>query len=114
MNGFNFKATLSVARKDIKIFLKERGTLLYLFVIPILFILAFGGASSIQSDPQKEDIPLPVVNLDAGSEGSATFLDALEQCGGIQCVSYDEAQARAALDKGKIKRRKLGNVHHRT
>ena len=42
MNGLNLKAALRVAQKDIKILLKERGTLLYLFVIPLVFMLGFG------------------------------------------------------------------------
>jgi len=104
MNGLNIPATLRVARKDIKVLLKERGTLLYLFVIPIVFILAFSGAGVGGSDPQEEAITLPVVNLDAGSRSSQTLLDALNQGGGIQCALYDEAQAKAWLDKGKITR----------
>jgi ABC-2 type transport system permease protein len=93
-----------MARKDLKIFLKERGTLLYLFVIPILFILAFGGATGMASDPQEEAIILPVVNLDPDSDASQALLDALNQVGGIQCETYDEAQAKANLDRGKIDR----------
>jgi ABC-2 type transport system permease protein len=104
MNLLNIPTALRVAHKDIKILLKERGTLLYLFVIPILFILAFGGAAGVESVPKAEVITLPVVNLDAGSSASQTFLEALEQGGSIQCAYYDEAQAKALLDKGKIKR----------
>ena len=104
MNGLNIPTALSVARKDIKILLKERGTLLYLFVVPILFILAFGGATSMGGDPKEEAIPLPVVNLDAGSEASGILIDTLNYVGGIQCEAYDEAQAKANLDSGKIER----------
>jgi ABC-2 type transport system permease protein len=104
MNAFNIPAALRIARKDTKIFLKERGTLLYLFVVPLAFILAFGGALGRRSDPKEETITLPVVNLDAGSEASGALLDALDQGGGIQCELYDETDARASLDKGDIKR----------
>ena len=52
MTGLNIPAALSVARKDIKIFLKERGTLLYLFVVPIVFILAFSGVGVGGSQPE--------------------------------------------------------------
>jgi ABC-2 type transport system permease protein len=104
MNGFDFSAAQSVARKDIKILLKERGTLLYLFVIPIVFILGFSGAGVVESDPQEKAITVPVVNLDAGSAASQTLLDALDQAGGIQCKLYPEARAKALLDRGKIKR----------
>ena len=104
MDGLNISAAGSVARKDIKLFLKERGTLLYLFVIPVVFILAFSGAAGLGSVPQEEAITLPVVNLDAGSEASQTLLEALDQGGGIQCDLYDQTQAQALLDKGKINR----------
>jgi ABC-2 type transport system permease protein len=102
MNGLNIPAIISVARKDIKIFLKERGTLLYLFVIPIVFIVGFAGGAGRGSEPQESAIPLPVVNLDAGSEASSTLLAALDQSGGLQSELVDEAKARTQLEKGKI------------
>jgi len=103
MNGLNIPAALRVARKDIEIFLKERGTLLYLFVIPIVFVLAFSSGLG-GSDPQEKAITVPVVNLDAGSGASQTLLAALNQGGGIQCEPYDEAKAKAWFDRGKIDR----------
>jgi ABC-2 type transport system permease protein len=103
MNGFKIPAALRVARKDIKIYLKERETLLYLFVVPLVFVLGFSAAIG-RGDPQEKAITLPVVNLDAGSEASQTLLDALNQGGGIECELYDEAKAQAQLDGGKIKR----------
>jgi ABC-2 type transport system permease protein len=104
MSRVKIPAALSVARKDIKIFLKERGTLVYLFVIPIVFILAFSSTGLISSDPKEQVIAVPVVNLDAGSEASLTLLSALEQGGGIECELYDEARAQSLLDRGKINR----------
>jgi ABC-2 type transport system permease protein len=104
MNAFTIPAAISVARKDIKIFLKERGTLLYLFVIPIVFILAFSVAGSVSPEIREQAITLPVVNLDEGSVESQTLLKALEQSGGIQYEGYDEARAKALLDKGKLNR----------
>lgn len=94
----------SIARKDVKILLKERGILVYLIVLPLLFILALGGAYGVGDASEVAAIPLPVVNLDAGSEASQTLIQALNQAGGIQCELYEEAKARAALDKGTIKR----------
>jgi ABC-2 type transport system permease protein len=102
MNGLQIRAALRVTRKDIKIFLKERGTLLNLFVIPIVFVLAFSSGLG-GSDSQEEVITVPVVNLDAGSGASLTLLDALNQ-GGIQCELVDEAKAKAWFDRGKIDR----------
>lgn len=104
MNGLNIPAAGSVARKDFKILLKERGTLLYLFVIPIVFILAFSFGAGMGSGPQEEVITLPVVNLDPGSEASQTLLDALDQGGGVQCVLYEESRAKTLLENEKINR----------
>lgn len=104
MKLLNIPIALRVARKDIKVLLKERGTLLYLFVVPILFILAIGGASGMRSNPRAEAIPLPVVNLDEGSEASGALIEALNQAGGIQCEIYDQAQAKASLDRERVNR----------
>jgi ABC-2 type transport system permease protein len=104
MNGFKIPAAWSVARKDLKIFLKERGTLVYLFVIPIVFILAFSSTGLVSSDPKEQAIEVPVVNLDGGSEASQALIGALDQGGGIECKLYDEARAQSLLDRGKINR----------
>jgi ABC-2 type transport system permease protein len=103
MNGNQIRAALRVTRKDIKILLKERGTLLILFVVPIVFVLAFSSGLG-ESGPQEEAITVPVVNLDAGSGPSQTLLDALNQGGGIQCELYDEAKAGDWFDRGRIDR----------
>ena len=103
MNGLNIRAALRVARKDIKIFLKERGTVLYLLVVPLVFILGFSGAVAVGGDPEERAIPLATVNLDAGSESSLTLLDTLSQAG-IDCELYDEDRADAWLEKGKLSR----------
>lgn len=104
MKRSSLPVTFSVARKDLKILLKERGTLMYLFVLPLLFILALGGTYGVGDTPEVAAINLPVVNLDAGSEASQTLIQALSQGGGIQCELYEEAEARVAFDKGTIKR----------
>jgi ABC-2 type transport system permease protein len=104
VNGLNLRAALRVARKDIKVFLKERGTLLYLFVVPIVFMVGFSAVSGVRGEPQEKAITLPVVNLDAGSEASSALLDALNQDGGIECELYDEARAKALLERKRIKR----------
>jgi ABC-2 type transport system permease protein len=103
MNGLNIRAALRVARKDIKIFLKERGTVLYLLVVPLVFILGFSGAAAVGGDPEERAITLAAVNLDAGSEASLTLLDTLNQRG-IDCELYDEDRADAWLEKGKLSR----------
>jgi ABC-type Na+ efflux pump permease subunit len=104
VNALDIRAALRVARKDIRILLKERGTLLYLFVVPIVFIVGLSATTGVQREPKQAAITLPVVNLDAGSEASLALLDALNQGGGIRCELYDEAQAAALLEREKIER----------
>jgi ABC-2 type transport system permease protein len=103
MNRLNIRAAFRVAWKDIGIFLKERGTLVYLFLLPMAFILAFAGAAGRESDPEQEAITLAVVDLDEGSGESGTLLEALDE-GGVRCELYDEEEAQAKLDKGSISR----------
>jgi ABC-2 type transport system permease protein len=103
MNGLNIQAAFRVARKDIKIFLRERGTLINLFLLPIAFILAFSSAAGRESDPEREAISLPVVNLDEGSRESQALLEALNQ-GGLLCEQYDEPEGNSMLDRGRIGR----------
>ena len=104
MRGFSIRAALRVAWKDIKILLRERGRVLLLFVVPIVFIVGFSSGLGGGSDPQHQSITLPVVNLDAGSAPSQTLLEALDQGGGIQCAPFDEAKATDWLENGKIDR----------
>ena len=58
MSKLDIPATLSVARKDIKVLLRQRSTLVYLVVIPVVFVLGFSGAGKVGSDPKEEVIPL--------------------------------------------------------
>jgi ABC-2 type transport system permease protein len=104
MKPLNFPILLRIVWKDFKIFIKERGTLIYLFVIPIVFIMAFGIGADASSTPSEEAIRLPVVNLDTGSAASQMLLDSLGQVGGIQYELYDQAQAQTLLNKKKINR----------
>lgn len=104
MKSLNIPTAINLAGKDLKIYLKERGTILYLFLIPILFILAFGSAAGVSNEPKEKAIILPVVNLDMGSKAGDALIEALNRDGSIQLEFYDEANAQAALDKEKINR----------
>jgi ABC-2 type transport system permease protein len=95
---------LSVATKDFKILSKDRGTLITLFVVPLVFILAFSSLLGGGSDPEEQLITLPVVNLDAGSEGSQALIDALNKAGGVQVELYEQEQAQKLLDEGELAR----------
>jgi ABC-2 type transport system permease protein len=104
MNGSIFGPTLSVSWKDIKILSKDKGTLITLFVVPLIFVLAFSGLLGGGTDPEEQLITLPVVNLDAGSEGSQALIDALNEAGGVQVELHEQDEAQAQLEEGEIAR----------
>jgi len=70
---------MSIAGKDLLILLKDRGTLLQLFLLPLIFIVVFSGALSAvgADDEQDTRIPLAVVDLD-GSELTERFVEDVE------------------------------------
>lgn len=95
---------LNIAQKDGRILLKETGTLVYLFLLPLIFILIFGGiaqATAGGSDP--EMVPLPVVNLDEGQMGQA-FIDNLAAAGGVEVIIYKQAEAEGLFAAEEIER----------
>jgi ABC-2 type transport system permease protein len=104
MNPKSIAATLSIAWKDVKMLLNDRGTLIYLFVIPMVFILAFSGTMAGGSEEKEKVIALPVVNLDIGGEASQTLIEALDRTGAVRCELVEQGEVDALLDKGDIKR----------
>lgn len=98
-------AALSIAYKDLLILFKNRGVILQLFVMPILFTALFSGAlGSLGSSQQKDTrIPLAVVNLD-GNESATRFINSLDAAGGVKVETYQQSQAQSLLDEGMIMR----------
>lgn len=95
--------TLSVAGKDIQIFVRDRGRIFTLFLLPLIFIPAFAfGYSALTSEV--ELIPLPVVNLDPDGEMSQELIDSLNRDRGLQVETYAQGEAQAALEAEKIER----------
>ena len=98
---------LSVAWKDIQILLKDRGTLVLSFLLPLVFILAWNLPQLAGVSGGDDLLPLPVVNLDGGSQASqsaaaADFIEALNRAGGVKVQEYEQAQALALLREGDI------------
>ncbi|MHB8134743.1 MAG: ABC transporter permease [Anaerolineaceae bacterium] len=79
---------LSIAWKDLKIFFKEPGYLIYLIVLPLVFILLFTTlfSASIGSTSDTNKISLVVVNLDPGGEQAEQLLKGLVATGTIQVI----------------------------
>lgn len=99
------KKALYIALKDMQILLKDRASVIYLFLLPIVFILVLSTAlGGLMGEDEDSLIPLPVVNLDPGGEVSQALLDDLDQAGGIQVELYDQATAEARLAEFEIGR----------
>ncbi len=97
-------SALSIAFKDIQIFLKDRGALFQLFLLPLVFIIAYSAvAASFEAEEQDQRIPLPVVDLDGGREAE-TLLDGLDRAGGVQVDLIDGQDAMQKLEENEISR----------
>ena len=96
--------SLSIAFKDLQILLKERGEILQLFLLPLIFIIVFSGAlGALGSSDEIERLTLPVVDLDGG-ESAQTLLAGLDAAGGLQTQLYEESVARNQLENNDIGR----------
>jgi ABC-2 type transport system permease protein len=95
--------TLSIALKDLQIFFKDRGSILYLFILPIIFIALFASiGAAMDLGSEERVIPLAVVNLDPGTQKSDEFLDALLDSKQAEVTLYEEADARDLINKKEI------------
>jgi ABC-2 type transport system permease protein len=97
-------SALSIAFKDIQITLKDRGAIIQLFLLPLLFIVAYSAvAAAFEAEDVDTRIPLPVVDLDGGSEARA-LLEGLDMAGGVQVEMIAEDDAQQMLEENKIAR----------
>jgi len=97
---------LSIAFKDLQIFVKDRGALLQAILLPLAFIVVFSGvlgAIGEEDEPKDSRIPLVVVDLD-GSEMAQALLDGLEDAGGLAVEMTDQAEAESQLAEHDIER----------
>ncbi len=95
---------LSITFKDLQIFFKDRGAVLQLFLLPLVFVVVFTGAlGAIGKGEEDARVPLPVVNLDGG-QSAQTLLDNINAAGGVRVEPYAQAEAMALLDENEIDR----------
>jgi ABC-2 type transport system permease protein len=96
---------LIIAQKDLQVLLRDRGAIFYLLLLPIVFILIWGGlgfvAAGGQADDDQREI-IPVVNLDPAGEASRSLVRALDQTQGFKVVQYDKAEAERSLSRAEI------------
>lgn len=96
---------LHIAFKDFQILSKDRGAVINLFVLPLVFILVLSSAlGGLMSAGEDELLTLPVVNLAPDSAASQDLIDALNGAGGIEVKLYEQAEAQAMLKDLKIER----------
>jgi ABC-2 type transport system permease protein len=101
---------LHIALKDLRILLRDRGAVIQLFLLPLLFIGVFSGAlaaiGSIDTDtrtPSTVRISLAAVDLDGG-EAAQTLLDGINATRGVLVRQYKQDRALALLDQNRLAR----------
>jgi len=94
---------LSITRKDLEIFFRDRGAILYLFLLPIIFMSLYAGIGAAM-DIGAEDrvIALPVVNLDPNSPKADEFMNVLLDATQVEVTLYDEAEARELINQKEL------------
>ena len=96
--------SLSIALKDLQILFKDRGEVVQLFLLPLLFIVVFSGAlGAIGGDEEDTRQVLPVVDLDGG-EAAQALLAGLDAAGGVRTEIYAHSEAQFLLDENDISR----------
>ena len=95
---------LSISFKDIQVILKDRGAIIWLFVLPLVFIIIFTSLfTASQAGSEKDNrIPLPVLNLDTDGEASQDLISRLQSAGGVDTSLIDQTQANEGIASKKI------------
>ena len=94
--------TFSIAIKDLKILARDRGLLIQLFLLPLIFIIGF--TIVFAAGGGDEAIALPVVNLDGDGASLNDLVDSLNGSGAIAAELFGEADAASQLEAGDIMR----------
>jgi ABC-2 type transport system permease protein len=97
---------LSIVWKDIRIFFKEPGYLIYLVVLPLVFIQLFTAlfSASVGSTTSSEKIRLVVVNQDPDGALAQEFVRKLEESGILQLLPATREEAEADYKDTRITR----------
>jgi ABC-2 type transport system permease protein len=98
---------LSIASKDLQIFIRDRGAVFLLFLLPFVFILGFsfiGQNFTLGGDEGSEIqlIKLDVVNLDNG-QASQDFLKALEATNKVEIILGEQTQVDTSIKDSSTK-----------
>jgi len=94
---------LKIAQKDLQVFFKDRGSILQLIVVPLVFVIVFSGALTAIGTDEDDRLPLAVVNNDQ-NQAAQTLLDGIEATGGLRVEYYEQDEAMALLKTNDIHR----------
>lgn len=86
---------LSIAVKEWKLLLKEKGTFFWLLLMPVLFIVLFG---SVLGNLGGSDVSVPYIDLDK-SAASQSFLQALGEKSGYKLVEKNPGERDDQLSR---------------
>ena len=95
---------LSITWKDILIFMKDLGRVFMTFLLPLVFIFAYGLAYSQITAGGVKAVELPTVNLDPGGEMAGALIESLNRGRGLMVKEYTESEAMDMLDRGDLDR----------
>ena len=103
MNIWNF------IKKDWAVFFKDRGAILWLFILPLVFIVIFSGLArmalgSTGVEEEDERSPISVVNLDSGGDLAEDLIERLDEVPGFRVVLYEAEAAEQAIQRVRINR----------
>jgi len=94
---------LTIALKDLRLLLRDRGQIVMLFLLPLGFILVFSAVYAAGQQMEAQAIEVPVVDLDRGGAMATLLLATLNDGRGIRTLDYDQAEAQARLADESVK-----------
>jgi ABC-2 type transport system permease protein len=93
-----------IALKDLQILWQDRGSVVMLFLLPLLFIIVFSGAlGAIGSSGKDTRIALVVIDRDGG-KSARMLVEKLDRDGNVRVELQEENRAMTRLDHSDIPR----------
>lgn len=93
---------LDLALKDLSQVLRDKMSLLFLIVMPMVFTFFMGMAFSGAAQPDDPRLPLGWANADGASRLSQRLYADLDASGSVRCVEVDPAAAETAVRQGDV------------
>ena len=93
---------LDLALKDLSQVLRDKMSLLFLIVMPMVFTFFMGMAFSGAAQPDDPRLPLGWANADGASRLSQQVYADLDASGSVRWVEVDPADAETAVRQGDV------------